>query len=209
MMRKRLGAAVALAIMLPVVALQPAIALAGATGDLVQVDRAADSGYSTTATIDASTRLTNGVPEANGGTGSATYGACATLGPFFVNDNPASGTTQATLGYFNTATATSRAANDILMPAAGKVVGMFITSDAARTGGTATAQARINGSCSAFNGGAVALDGTNTTSDSSMVVHGSGVSFSSGQTVGCCIVSAGTWSPTTADLSCWVVVSFD
>ena len=81
-------------------------------------------------------------------------------------------------------------------------------SDAARTAGTATAKVRVNGTGQTFNGGSVVLDATNTTSDSDLVAHSSGVAVSSGQTVGCEVVTS-SWTPTTADLSCWIVVSYD
>lgn len=128
-----------------------------------------------------------------------------TLGPFYINDLPGTATTQATLGYYNTATALSRAGNDIRMDVAGRVVGLIVTSDAARTAGTATARVRIAGAGAAFNGGAVVLDATNTTSDSSFVAWGSGNAFTAGQTVGCDVVTSG-FTPTTANLALWVVV---
>lgn len=134
-------------------------------------------------------------------------GPTATLGPFYINDLAGTATTQATLGYYNTATAVSRATNDIVMGRAGKVIGLIVVSDDARTAGTATARVRIAGSGTAFDSGSVVLDGTNTTSDSSFVAYSSGVTFTAGQTVGCEIVTSG-WTPTTANLTVWVVVQF-
>lgn len=131
-----------------------------------------------------------------------------TLGPFYVNDLPGTATTQATQGYFNTATALSRNGNDMRMDRAGRVVGLIIVSDAARTAGTATARVRIAGAGTAFNGGAVVLNATTTTSDSSFVAYGSGVAFTAGQTVGADVVTSG-WTPITANVNVYVVVMLE
>lgn len=128
-----------------------------------------------------------------------------TLGPFYINDMAGTATTDATLGYFNTATAVSGSANEIKMQTAGRVVGVIITSDAARTAGTATVAVEVNNTTQAFNAGAVALDATNTTSDSSFVAWGSGVAFNAGDTLGCEVTTSG-WTPTTANFSIWLVV---
>ncbi len=128
-----------------------------------------------------------------------------TLGPFKINDMAGTATTDAGLGYFNTATAVSRSTNEIKMQTAGRVVGAIITSDAARTAGTATVAVEVNNGTQAFNSGAVALDATNTTSDSSFVAWGSGVSFNAGDTLGAEVTTSG-WTPTTANFSIWLVV---
>lgn len=127
------------------------------------------------------------------------------LGPFYINDAPATATTQATLGYYNTATALSRAGNDVRMDLAGRVVGLIITSDDARTAGTATVRVRVAGTGTTFNSGAVVLDATNTTSDSAFVPFAQGVAFAAGQNVGVDVVTSG-WGPTTANFSVWAVV---
>ncbi len=130
------------------------------------------------------------------------------LGPFYINDLPGTATTQATLGYFNTATAVSRATNDIKMARSGYIVGAFMTSDAARTAGTATLRVRISGADTAFDAGGCVLDATNTTSHSDIVASTLGVSFSSGQTIGVNVTTSG-WTPTTADLSVWLLVQIN
>lgn len=127
------------------------------------------------------------------------------IGPFYINDLPGTATTQATLGYFNTATALSRNGNDVRMSTDGRIVGLIVTSDAARTAGTATVRVRVAGAGTAFNGGAVVLNATTTTSNSSFVAWGSGVAFTAGQTVGVDVVTSG-FTPITANLSCWLVV---
>lgn len=131
-----------------------------------------------------------------------------TLGPFFINDMGGTTTTQATLGYFDSATTVARAVNDVRMDRAGRVVGLMMTSDATRTAGTATAAVRIAGAGTTFGGGAVQLNGTTTTSDSSFVSYANGVAFTAGQTVGAQVTTSG-WTPTTADLSLWVVVMLE
>jgi hypothetical protein len=131
-----------------------------------------------------------------------------TLGPYHINDLPGTTTTQATLGYFNTATALSRNGNDMRMDRAGRVVGLIMTSDAARTAGTATAAVRIAGAGSTFDGGSVQLNGTTTTSDSSFVAYGSGVAFTAGQAVGAQVTTSG-WTPITANVNIYVVVMFE
>jgi hypothetical protein len=128
-----------------------------------------------------------------------------TLGPFYINDLPGTATTQMTLGYFNTATAVSRAGNDPVMEKAGRIVGLILVSDAARSAGTATGRVRVNGAGAAFNAGAVVLDATLTVSDSSFVAYTSGVSFNAGDRVGIEVTTA-SWTPTTADLQGFIVV---
>jgi hypothetical protein len=131
-----------------------------------------------------------------------------TLGPFFINDLPGTATTQMALGVFNTATAVAQTTNEPRMRANGRVVGLVIVSDAARLTGTATARVRLAGSGTTFNGGAVVLDGTFTTSNSSLVAHTSGGSFGNGDTIGMDIVTS-SWTPTTANLTGWLIVSLD
>jgi len=131
-----------------------------------------------------------------------------TLGPFYINDLPGTATTQATLGYFDSATTVSRNTNDIRVNRAGRVVGMMIVSDDARTAGTATAQVRIEGTGTAFDGGSVQLGAVRTTTDSSFVAYTDGVSFAANDRIGAEVVTSG-WTPTTANLLVYVVVMFE
>jgi hypothetical protein len=132
----------------------------------------------------------------------------ATFGPYYINDLTGTGTSEATLGYFNTGTALSRTANAIKLQSAGAIIGMVVTSDDARTAGTATIRARINGTGADFASGAVALDGTNTISDSAFVAKANGVAFAAGDTIGAEAVTVG-WTPITADLAVWIVVEIN
>jgi len=130
-----------------------------------------------------------------------------TLGPWMVSDIPGTATTQASLGFATTTTTFGTTARDIRMPFNGSVVGMFMASNTARTAGTAIARLRIGGVDKAFNSGACALDGTNTTSDSSLMSGILAPTFVSGETLGVNIQTSG-FTPTTADLMVWVTVAF-
>lgn len=134
-----------------------------------------------------------------------------TLGPFVLNDVPGTATTQLLLQYMNTSTAVSQGGStnsEPLMQAAGRVVGAILAADDARTAGTATLRVRVAGTGAAFNGGAVALDGTNTTRDSSFVSYANGVAFTAGQSIGAEVVTS-SFTPTTANLLAWLIVSLD
>lgn len=128
-----------------------------------------------------------------------------TIGPFYINDLPGTATTQATLNYYNTATASNRSTNDPKMARSGRVIGAIITSDAARTAGTATVQVRVAGAATAFSSGACALDASNTTSDSEFVGYTNGVAFSAGNTLGAAVVTSG-WTPITANVNVMLIV---
>lgn len=131
-----------------------------------------------------------------------------TLGPYYINDLAGSATTQATLGFFNAPTALSRGSFDQPVRANAHVVGLRVIADATRSGGTATANVRIDGTGTTFHSDSVVLDATNTTGDSDMVAHASGLAVTAGQTVGCELVTS-SWTPTTADIACWITVSYD
>lgn len=127
---------------------------------------------------------------------------------FFAPALPANATTQARVMVFSGATAIKLTTNDPKLQAAGRVVGIVLVSDAARTTGTATARVRIGGVGNAFNGGSVALDAVNTTSDSDAILPASGLVIASGQTIGCEVVTVG-WAPTTANVQCALTVAYD
>ncbi len=131
-----------------------------------------------------------------------------TIGPFFINDLPGTATTQAQLGYFNTASAVSLDNNEIEMGRAGEVVGLIIISDLARTAGNAVAGLNINGSPTAFDGGSAELSVFHLTSNSSFVAYGDGVPFAAGDTLGCGVQTTG-WTPTTANVVVWVIVALE
>lgn len=132
----------------------------------------------------------------------------ATFGPLFINDLPATATTQAQQAFFNTGTAVNLSAIDIGMPRSGRVVGVWMTSDALRTAGTATARVRVAGTGTAFASGAVQLNASALNIAGSVVAYSSGVAFTAGQAVGLEVVSA-SWGPTTANLALFFTVQFE
>lgn len=135
-------------------------------------------------------------------------GLTITLGPYYINDLPATNTTTATSGFFNTATAVSRSGRPFYMPRAGRVVGLLIQSDAARTAGTAIARVRITGVGTVFNSDSVVLDATNTATNSGFVSYADGVPFSAGDNVSCEVVSS-SWAPTSANINLYVIVTLE
>lgn len=132
----------------------------------------------------------------------------ATFGPFFINDLPGTATTDAQVSFFNTGTAVSLSSRPPRMPRAGRVIAIYMISDDNRTAGTATAQVSLNGAGTAFNGGAVQLNGTDVNRDSGIVAYSSGVAFTAGQDVGLQVVTSG-WTPTTANVTLWMTVRFE
>lgn len=133
-----------------------------------------------------------------------------TFGPFVLNDVPGTSTVPMGLGYFNTTSAVSvDTANLVRMPAAGRVVGLALSSDADRTAGAATAYVKVNGAAGAsINGSAVSLDGTNVSFDSVLVPHDSGLAAAASDTLQIEVDTSG-WTPTTANLLAWLTVSLD
>lgn len=127
-----------------------------------------------------------------------------TIGPFYCNDLAGTATAQATLGFFNTATALSRTGTDPYMPADGEVIGAWIVGDDARTAGTATVVVRVNGATFAFADGSCVLNATNTLQNAQIVGKGRGVPFNAGDSVGASVTTSG-WTPTTANIAVWVV----
>lgn len=92
-----------------------------------------------------------------------------------------------------------------LMPWAGKIVGINIRSSAARTAGTMTARAQING---AATGLTAALSASPTLENSAVTTHAAGASFAAGDRLGAQVVTAG-WTPTGGDVLVEVFVIFD
>jgi hypothetical protein len=131
-----------------------------------------------------------------------------TLGPWFLNDVPGTATTEMKLAYMNTATAFSQGAtnfNDLYMPSAGEIVGLWIVSDVARTAGTAKVQIRKNGTATEWLSGTVVLDGTNTTRFAAFDPGGGSLGFAAGDRLGLAVVSA-SWTPITANFLAYLMV---
>jgi hypothetical protein len=129
-----------------------------------------------------------------------------TLGPFFFADLTGTGTPELKLAFYDTTTASSvNTTRRIVMRIAGYVVGAFLVSDAARTNGSAILSVLVNGASQAFNGGAVQLNGTDTTADSGFIYPDGGVAFSAGDDLGVQVTTSG-WTPTTANVTAWLLV---
>lgn len=91
------------------------------------------------------------------------------------------------------------------MPADGYIVGISVYSNAARTAGTLTVDATINGTVSGLT---ATLDGTNTQTKSTRQSNHAD-KFTAGQRIGVKITTDGTWAPTTADIDVSVLVVFN
>jgi hypothetical protein len=138
----------------------------------------------------------------------AISGPTGIYGPFYINDLPASATTAASQGVFNTATAVSQTTRDPRMKTAGRVIGAWITSDDNRVTGTATVRVRVNGTGTDFASGAVQLNATDVNRSSAIVAYASGVAFAANTDVGLEVVSS-SWSPTTANIVAFMMVQFE
>ncbi len=135
-------------------------------------------------------------------------GPTGIYGPFYINDLPASTTTAAQQGVFNTATAVSQTNRDPRMKTAGRVIGAWITSDDNRVTGTATVRVRINGAGTDFASGAVQLNATDVNRSSAIVSYANGVAFAANTDVGLEVVTS-SWSPTTANIVAFMMVQFE
>lgn len=118
----------------------------------------------------------------------------------FWQDNVAASQTAVVLAYGAVAART-----EVPMPASGAVIGIVVFSNAARTNGTLTVDATINGT---VTGCTAVLDGTNTTTKATRQGN-SADKFTAGQRIGVKITTDGTWAPTTADIDVAVLVSLD
>ena len=124
----------------------------------------------------------------------------ATLGPFHFTNVVAGGVTAGKLP-ISTADATfALTQQDLKIGAAGNVVGARIASNAARTAGTATALAVING------GGSSAGAVLNATNPAAAGSSGTYASFTATDNVTMWINTDAAWAPTTADMVGWLDV---
>lgn len=126
-----------------------------------------------------------------------------TLGPYHINDLPASATTLGKVLHFNTATAVSQGGNDLRVGLAGEVVGMLIAPDANRTAGSAVVSIRKSGVDTAFAGGACKIDASYPAGRAAFAAPG--VAFSASDTIGVFVTTSG-WAPTTANVAVWVTI---
>jgi hypothetical protein len=138
----------------------------------------------------------------------AAGGHYQTLGPFTRPDLAGTGTAALQSMFSASATTFNLGTVDPAAPRAGRVVGISLIANAARTAGTATARVRINGSATEFAANVVQLNATNTQRASGLVTYSSGVAFNAGNTLGIEVVTSG-WTPTTADFVGWLTVKYE
>lgn len=93
-----------------------------------------------------------------------------------------------------------------VMPWDFEVVGISVVSNAARTAGTLTVDATIDGTVTGLQ---AALDATNTLRDTGTQARGSDAALA-GARVGCKLTTS-SWTPTTADITAtvWVIMSLE
>jgi hypothetical protein len=132
-------------------------------------------------------------------------GVTFTLGPFTRPDLSGTGTAALQIMFSASGSTFALGTVDPAAPRAGRVVGIALIANAARTAGTATARVRINGTPTDFAANAVQLNGTSTQRSSGLVAYSSGVAFSAGDTLGIEVVTS-SWTPTTADFVGWLTV---
>lgn len=160
----------------------------------------------TTPTIASFTNATHNHLNASGGGQLSNY---ATFGPFVLNDVPGTANTDMSAQFMDTGTTVVQSTGQIYMPLNGEIVGIYATTDANRTAGTARFVPTVNGTAQTFDGGATCvLDGTNTRRHSIHVATGDGEDFASGDRVGIQCQTSG-WTPTTANAVAWIVVRLD
>jgi hypothetical protein len=125
-----------------------------------------------------------------------------TLGPFHWYSLPRDGTADLGISYFTNNASTvlgstgsvASGENQWRMPTAGRIVAGFLMAHPALSVGTITLQVRLNAQATIFLANTVALDTTNKVRASA--AGPAGVLFSSGDTIGASVVTAGLPSQT-------------
>lgn len=104
------------------------------------------------------------------------------------------------------ATTSTLAVTEYVIPWDFAVVGISLVSDEARTAGTLTVDATINGTATGLQ---AALDGTNTTRHQNRQGRAADTGVR-GDRVGCKLTTA-SWTPTTADIAVvvWILVHLE
>jgi hypothetical protein len=107
-------------------------------------------------------------------------------------------------GTLDATNTTTHQVTEIRSPYAGSVMGVSIVANAARSAGTLTVDATINGTVTGLQ---AQLDGTNPQYHSATQAKDADP-FNAGDRIGVKITTDGTWAPTTADVLVAVVVEF-
>jgi hypothetical protein len=93
---------------------------------------------------------------------------------------------------------------EYVLPYAGSIVGIGVASSEARTAGTLTVDATVNGTKSGLT---AVLDGTNTQFHTATQAKDTDT-FAAGNRLGVKFTTDGTWAPTTADIVVTVVIEY-
>lgn len=128
------------------------------------------------------------------------------FGPFYLSDLPANGVFETYLSYATSPKLVEPGppgTGDYVMPSAGYVVALFVTSDLARTAGTAEVRVRKNGTVLPFASGACSLNAAKPLRASAIDLAGFPVAAN--DAVGISIVTTG-WAPTSGDIRARLVV---
>lgn len=133
--------------------------------------------------------------------------ALETIGPFHVSDVSAFVLNPGRLMFAATSSTMATSVRDVKMPRAGRVVGARVVMNIGRSAGSTTLRLSINGVDTAFDGGSVALDATNTAADASLVSYANGVAFAAGDTLGAGLNSDASWAPG-GDAMMWLTVAY-
>ena len=94
--------------------------------------------------------------------------------------------------------------SEYVLPCAGSVIGISVASNEARTAGTLTVDATVNGIATGLQ---AALDAANTTYYSS-TQNVNTDAFSTGDRLGIVITTSADWAPTTADIVITAVIEY-
>jgi hypothetical protein len=131
----------------------------------------------------------------------------ANLGPFYTFNT--AGSTSVQFGIIEpTASGTQVITiQDYYAGLAGRVVGMYLNSNADWTAGTATGRVYLDGVAQTFAAGACVLSTTNRRRHSAFVSFANGLAFTATQRIGMGITTSG-WTPTTADFNGLLVVAY-
>jgi hypothetical protein len=131
----------------------------------------------------------------------------ATLGPFFTFNQAGSASVQ--FGLIEPTASGTQVITiaDYYAGLAGRVVGMYLNSNADWTAGTATGRVYIDGAVQTFASGACVLSTTNRRRHSAFTSFANGLAFTAGQRIGMGCTTA-SWTPTTADFHGLLVVAY-
>jgi len=125
-------------------------------------------------------------------------GDCMLIGPFYQDNVTASQSAVA----LNMTCSSATAITGIPAIRAGSIIGISVTSNEARSAGVLTVDATIAGSVT----GLQAVLDDNPTTQAVTTQAKDADTFTAGQLLGIKITTDGDWAPTTADITCWLLV---